>query len=193
MARRLFKNRLIARDAIKEQLTLIKGSTTDYITPTGQVYKEYEPNLFIKKKTHVLSNGYTYCGITYGDKNIQKRVHRLVAEAYIPNPNNLPFVGHRHNNKSSTDVEELYWTDAAENTKRAYNDGLINNASGIEDSQAYQVDVYSTQGTYIETLGSVSIAAQQYKVSKSTVLRHCRHEVDNIRSKYTFRFFDEEF
>lgn len=193
MARRLFKNRLIARDAIKEQLTLIKGSTTDYITPTGQVYKEYELNLFIKKKTRVLSNGYTYCGITYGDKNIQKRIHRLVAEAYIPNPNNLPFVGHRHNNKSSTDVEELYWTDAAENTKRAYNDGLINNASGIEDSQAYQVDVYSTQGTYIETLGSVSIAAQQYKVSKSTVLRHCRYEVDNIRGKYTFRFFDEEF
>lgn len=195
MAMRLLKDKLIHRDLIDEELVLIDGSTTDYITSSGNVYKDYGNNMFLKKKTHISSScGYTYCGITYEDGvNRQRRVHVLVAKAFIPNPNNLPYVGHRNNNKACTESSELYWTDAKENTQRAYNDGLAKTDKGFDDSQSYSIDVYDLGGNYIETCGSVHIAANDYNVSISTVLRHCNNEVGYYRSEYTFRFEDTPF
>lgn len=53
------------------------------------------------------------------------KVHRLVAEAFIPNPNNYPFVMHKDNNKLNPHVSNLEWGTCAMNTMQAYKDGLI--------------------------------------------------------------------
>lgn len=195
MARRLFIDKLVDKSSINEELRLINGSLTDYITPTGKIYKLYDNGLYFQKKTYISSScGYTYCGITFSDGiNRQRRVHRLVAEAYLPNPNNLPFVGHKNNIKSCTDVTELYWTDAKESTKRAYDDNLAHTDKGFNDSQSFQIDVYDLDGNFIETCGSVKETAKAYGVSPSTVLRHCRNEVSTYRASYTFRFIDDDF
>lgn len=194
MAKKLLKNKLVHKDDIHEDLVLINGSLTDYVTPTGRIYKDYGNDMFLPKSTNINKyNGYKYCGITYPNGNVQRRVHKLVAEAYIPNPNNLPMVGHKHNNKDCTDVDELYWTDAKENTKRAYDDGVARNDKGFDDSQSFPIDVYTINGDFIESCGSVSIAADKYKVSKSTILRHCRNEVSSYRGNYTFRFMGTNF
>ena len=52
MAARKFTDKLIDRSDILEQLTLIKGSLTDYITPSGEVYKDYGNNKFFHKKQY---------------------------------------------------------------------------------------------------------------------------------------------
>ena len=49
MARRKLTEKLIDRSDITEQLTLIKGSETDYITPSGEIYKDYGNNKFFHK------------------------------------------------------------------------------------------------------------------------------------------------
>lgn len=53
------------------------------------------------------------------------RVHRLVAQAFIPNPNNLPIVMHLDNNKSNNHFSNLKWGTISENTKQAFDDKLI--------------------------------------------------------------------
>ena len=50
MAKRKLENKLIDRKLITEELRLIIGSDTDYITPTGQIYKDYGNNKFFHKK-----------------------------------------------------------------------------------------------------------------------------------------------
>lgn len=190
----LNESKLISFNDIKEEIKLIDENSTDYISVNGNVYKKHK-NLFYKKKLYVNKrNGYVYCGITYKNedgtnKNISKRIHILVAKAFIENSNNYPVVGHKNNIKNDNNVENLYWTTIQENTQKAVDDGLLVNDKGFQDSQSIPVDVYTDKGIFIETIGSASLAAKKYMVSKSTVFRHCNNEIKGKkRSKVTFKY-----
>lgn len=50
MAKKNYKDKLVKRENITEEMKLIEGSDTDYITPSGQVYKDYGDGFFPKKK-----------------------------------------------------------------------------------------------------------------------------------------------
>lgn len=84
-------------------------------------------------KIHEFSNlnqwGYISVGLWKDGKCSQRMLHRLVAEAFIPNPDNLPFVNHIDGNKRNNCVENLEWVTAKENAQHAIRTGL-NPANG---------------------------------------------------------------
>ena len=82
-------------------------------------------NYMRRKETRELSKknikGYPYV-ILYKNTKIQrKRIHRLVAEAFIPNPNNLPEVNHKDENKANNRVDNLEWCTHQYNFQYTYN------------------------------------------------------------------------
>ena len=186
--------RLIPKSEINEELRPISISNVDYITPSGKVYCNYEDDLFfLKKNTPNNNNGYLYTSIRCSDgKQRGCRTHKLVAEAYLPNPNNLPIVMHLDNNKNNINVNNLKWGTVSENTKAAYDDGLAKNDKGLFDSQSMQIAVFDLNKNYINWYGSAHIVEEVFGVSKSTVLRQCYHTITGTpRCGYYFRFLEE--
>lgn len=101
-------------------------------------------------KTPTISKGsYPRVGLQRDGKLSMKFVHRLVAEAFIPNPNNLPLVNHKDEDKTNPAASNLEWCDNSYNTsysnkgldrrstKKGYNSGLVLklSLSGVEVSR----------------------------------------------------------
>ena len=61
------------------------------------------------RKLQTDKDGYNIITIWKNGKSYLKRINRLVAEAFIPNPNNLPIVNHKDENKQNNHVENLEW------------------------------------------------------------------------------------
>ena len=79
--------------------------------------------------TNTQSNKYVRVCLRIDGKTVVKAVHRLVAEAFIANPDNKPQVNHKNAIKSDNRVDNLEWVTGSENIKHAYANGLMH---GIE-------------------------------------------------------------
>lgn len=109
-----------------EECKIIKGYRGKYIiTPSGKVFNNYT-GVIMKPR---LIRGYPHVGLRVfnGEISIQKlyKVHRLVAEYFIPNPNNYDIVNHKDGNKANYNKDNLEWSTYSENTIHAVKTGLI--------------------------------------------------------------------
>lgn len=83
------------------------------ITKDGKVWS-YKRKKFLKPSNNG-SGGYYYVNLWKNGKGRNFRIHRLVAETYIPNPNNLPEVNHKDEDKSNNCVDNLEWISKIDN------------------------------------------------------------------------------
>lgn len=82
-------------------------------------------------------NGYVYVILYKNKKNKCCRVHRLVAQTFISNYENKPYVNHIDGNKQNNCVSNLEWCTAKENTQHAFKNGLIKIPKG-KDNHMYK-------------------------------------------------------
>lgn len=86
------------------------------------------------------------------------RVHRLIAETLLPNPNNLPQVDHKDGNKLNNALSNLEWVSNAENTQRGYNSGLYHSSKRSHKISAKhkttgKVEIYKSIRSCADALG----------------------------------------
>jgi hypothetical protein len=75
------------------------------------------------KKSRIDNRGYPIVYLYANGKGMLKGVHRLIAEAFIPNPENKPMVLHKDDIKTNYNIDNLYWGDRSENSKDSYRNG----------------------------------------------------------------------
>lgn len=120
--------------------------------------------------------GYKQLIIYVGDARTPVKVHRLVAEAFIDNPNGKRCVNHINGVKTDNRVENLEWCTSSENTKHAWATGLtavtqgrLENAQAVHESNKKRV--IRDDGVMFE---SVKDAAKSVGVKASCVSRVCK-------------------
>lgn len=98
---------------------LINGVPTYYsISSHGRIKSNYKE---VDKVRPASNNGHGYLSLmlSLNGKKYPRKVHRLVALAFIPNPNNLPEVNHDDLNKQNNHVSNLLWSSKPDNAKHA--------------------------------------------------------------------------
>ena len=82
------------------------------------------------------TRGYKHVSLRKEGKSKHKRVHRLIALAFIPNPENKPEVNHIDGNKMNNGIDNLEWSTHSENIQHAYQTGLNKGPQGAKNSHA---------------------------------------------------------
>lgn len=98
----------------------IKGFSNYQINSDGMVMSFFNDDVKILK-VHFGSNGYCYYNLQNDNgKKVRVSVHRLVANAFIPNKENKPQVNHKDGNKLNNSVSNLEWVTSQENINHYY-------------------------------------------------------------------------
>ena len=143
----------------------IKGFPLYHVTKDGKVYnirRNREVTIHPHYRTgrnivHLYSNG----------KRYNLKVYRLVAEAYIPNPENKPCVCHKDNDRTNNRVENLYWGTYKENTQQCIQDGRFK-PGGRDILDEFSINCL----LYEYNLGKPrSILKKKFGVSDSSITR----------------------
>lgn len=109
-------------------------------------------------KPAIHERGYLFVQLSINKKILRRYIHRLVAEAFIPNPENKKTVNHKDGNKKNNCVENLEWCTYLENNTHAYEKlgKLQKNKKG-----SIAVVQYDLKGNFIKEYPSIREAQRQ--------------------------------
>ena len=132
-------------------------------------------------------SGYRYAMIEIDGKSCNRRVHRLVAQHFLPNPDNMKEVNHKDGNKDNNAAENLEWVTNAENARHAMEHGLWDNVfeASQRSNEAKKRAVLATRGSESICFKSVCEAQEHFDSRHiSDVLKGKRQHVRGWSFKY---------
>lgn len=146
-------------------------SNTPYLR--GQVGRVINGVIRVPTKKN---NGYLQLSLWKDDKQRTFTIHRLVAEAFLPNPKNLPYVNHKNEVKDDNRVENLEWCTHLYNCH--YGDFANKVSKGLRNlpSRSKPVIQLSLDGKFLAIYPSANEAERKTSISQASISRCCNKE-----------------
>lgn len=141
-------------------------------------------------KQSLAGRGYPFVGLCKNGEVKDKNIHRLVAEAFIPNPKNLPQVNHKDEDKTNNCVDNLEWCTALYNltfNNRHIKAGL--KERGKQPHNNKQVIQYTINGEYVAKYNSVIECARAIGCCE-TAIRSVIYGKQKTCKGYIFKYED---
>lgn len=144
-----------------------------------EIYKIFDNGRIIKLSKWIDNVGYYTVSFRIDGKKIYRRIHRIIAETLLPNPNNLPFVNHIDGNKLNNSIENLEWCTNQYNTQQAYDNNLYKSK---KECPVRAINKYNGR---IFEFNSIRNCAEQLQLNRKTItsiLKGCK------KSNYDYNF-----
>ena len=160
---------------------IYEGVETEYSVSTEGIVRKDTTNYILSQS---IQQDYKFVTLNINGKQKRMRVHRLVAETFIDNSENKPYVNHINGNRGDNNVENLEWVTPSENTQHAVNTGLF--ISG----RTRPVIQYNLDGERMATFESATEAARQTGGSQSKITMCCCRQRETAND-YQWRYYDD--
>ena len=158
---------------MEEEWRYIKGYEGNYqISTLGRVKSFYKKDVL---KPGKLRDGYLIVGLYKEGKRKHYKVHKLVAEAFIPNPNNYKEINHKDENKSNNCVSNLEWCTHKYNINYGTRSQRVSESrkgkcKGSKHSQARKVQCITTGKKF----NCIQEGADFYYIHRQGISECCR-------------------
>lgn len=132
-----------------------------------------------KLKQRLNNNGYSYVELRINKKKKKGLIHRLVAMAFLDNPDNKPCVNHKDGNKQNNSIENLEWCTYSENMKHAVSLGLnvVPNLRGenhpmhkLTAEKVRQIRELYDNGSFVSSI------AEEFKITTEQIYNIVNHK-----------------
>ena len=137
----------------------------NYLTKRYNIIKVKE-----KITQGTINVGYRRICLTKNKVEKNKHIHKLVAEAFIPNPNNYSYVNHIDGNKQNNYIDNLEWCTLYQNNTHAYKTGLR------KSTDITPILQYDLEGNFIREYKSINEASKETNLD----IRHISRNINGI-------------
>ena len=178
----------------------IKGFEGLYeVSNTGLIkslncYNYKEPRIM---HTSLRKDGYLSVGLSKNNKTTTRTVHRIVAETFLPNPNNLEMINHKDEDKSNNNVDNLEWCTRAYNQlyslelhperKKVFANNFKKRSSwtkkGIAHTNTKKVANVDEQNNIIQIYENAAVAGKELGIPSNYITSVCKANAIPNRNK----------
>lgn len=130
--------------------------------------------------------GYVMIGLSVNNVSEQVYIHRLVAEAFIPNPNNLPMINHKDEDKTNNSLENLEWCTAK------YNMSYSNVFGQAKNKNSKPVRQYDYDGNLIKEYASSNEAARAIGIEGYCIAYCCQGRIGSVKG-FLWKYADDDY
>jgi len=128
---------------------------------------------------HIHRTGYMYTVLTKNSKPHTLSVHRIVAKAFIPNPDNKREVNHKDFNKTNNNLKNLEWATTQENRDwNLQSEKLVKKRketlAKMTEKTRVKVNQYDLNGNFVKTWDCIRSAGKTLKIDESNISTCCR-------------------
>lgn len=143
-------------------------------------------------KGKISKDGYRIMNLCIKGKSKHIAAHRLVAQAYIPNPENKPTVNHKDGVKLNNHVDNLEWNTWKENTVHAVETGLRVAVGGLKHYKVKPFNMYDKNGKFIRSFERLKEAVDYLGTVKRSAIGLALNGRNKTAGGYVWKYKHNE-